>query len=116
MRGIMNIAIAAACIAGAGLASTEASAQYYYDQYGRLIYRQPQAYNPYIQQQPQYVPPRIARKQAQQRERFIQKFGYPQYQQPYYQQPRQRGYYGGDPRGYGGSPYWGGRGLYIEDR
>jgi hypothetical protein len=90
MRRILNAAIAAACIAGAGLAATEASAQYYYDQYGRLVYRQPQVYNPYVYQQPQYVPPRVARKQAQLRERFVEKYGYPQYQQPYvYRQPRQ---------------------------
>jgi hypothetical protein len=88
MRVFLKAAITAITLAGAGLASSAASAQVYYDQYGRPVYRQPQVYNPYRYQQPTYVPPRIARKQAQQRERFIEKYGY-QYQQPrVYRQPR----------------------------
>ena len=74
----------------------------------------PQGYY-YQQPQPQYVPPRIARKQEQLSERFVQKYGYVQpqpqyyggyYQQPQYVQPRPRyyqqqpGYYRGQPRGY----------------
>jgi hypothetical protein len=51
----------------------------------------------YYYQQPQYVNPKIARKLAQQQERFYQKYGYQQqvqpygygYQQPRYQQPQQ---------------------------
>ena len=73
---------------------------------------QPQGY---YYQQPQYVDPRIARKQAQQQERFVQKYGYQQPVQPYgygYQQPRYRQqqqyyyqqapqqYYAPAPRGY----------------
>jgi hypothetical protein len=61
-------------------------------QYEQNPYRNPpQGY--YYQQQPQYVNPRIARKQAQQQERFVEKYGYQQPVQPYgygYQQPRYR--------------------------
>lgn len=73
-------------------------------------------YQPQIQyyQQPQYVNPKIARKQAQQEQRAYQKYGYQQpqhygygYQQPqyhqqqqyYYQQAPQQ-YYAPAPRGY----------------
>jgi hypothetical protein len=92
MRNVLTIAAGAAMIAGASLAPTGAAAQYYY-------YQQPapQYYyqHPYGYQQPTYVPPRIARKQAQQYNRFVEKYGYvqPQPQYYYYQQPRVRGYY-----------------------
>jgi hypothetical protein len=106
MRMFLKVAAAALTLAGASLTSTGASAQYYYDQYGRLIQQRPQVYNPYVQR-PAYVPPRVARKQAQQRQRFIEKYGY-QYQQPqpyvYRQHPRPRVYQG--PRYQGG--YYGG--------
>jgi hypothetical protein len=63
----------------------------------------------YYYQQPQYVPPRIARKQEQLSERFVQKYGYVQPQPQYYgggyyqqQQPRyvQPQYYGRRVQGY----------------
>jgi hypothetical protein len=84
--------------------SAGASAQYYYPA------PPPQRY--YYQQPQVYVPPRVARKQEQLRQRYIQKYGYtpPQYQ--YY--PQQPGYYY-DPQprfrrhyGYGGGYYYGG--------
>jgi hypothetical protein len=92
MRSFMKMTIAVACLAGGGLAATDASAQYYYDQYGRQIYSQPQVYSPYGYQQPRYVPPRVARRQAIQRERFNQRYGYGQ----------------GYPHGYGqpGAQHW----------
>jgi hypothetical protein len=98
-------ALTAAAVAGfAG----SASAQYYYPQPQQGFY---------YQQAPAYVPPRIARKQAQQEQRFIQKYGYqqPQYypqqqyyqRQPRYQQPQQ---YYGQPRV---RPYAGQGGYYY---
>ncbi len=98
-KAILVVATAAAGVIGFGSA---AEAQYYN--------YPPQGYY-YQQPQPQYVPPRIARKQEQLSERFVQKYGYvqpqpqyygggyyqpqPRYVQPqprYYQQPR-GGYY-----------------------
>jgi hypothetical protein len=110
MRGLLKLALAAACLSGASFAPTGASAQYYYDQYGRLIYQQPQTNrhrvynNHYIfEHQPNYVPPRVARKRAQQQERFVEKYGY-QYQQPqYYGHPRPRSPY---HQGHGGFYAW----------
>ncbi|MGL5115316.1 MAG: hypothetical protein ACRC7C_08325 [Beijerinckiaceae bacterium] len=84
MSTLKNVAFAVAAF-GFFAASSAAEAQYYYHpQYG------------YVQQQPQWVNPRIARKQAQQTERFIEKFGYqqPRYAQPRYVQPG----YGHQPR------------------
>jgi hypothetical protein len=105
-KAILVVASAAAGLTGFGSA---AEAQYYP--------QPPQGYY-YQQPQPQYVDPRIARKQAQLAERFHQKYGYvqpqqqyygggyyqqpqPRYyqQQPQYVQPHQR-YYGGQPRAY----------------
>jgi hypothetical protein len=91
--------IAGACIAG-GLTATEAQAQYYYPQ-AQPYYGQPQV----------YVPPRVARKQAQQERRFIEKFGYQQPQPRYYRQ-RQQPYYYEQPRGYRQPGYGYGRGGY----
>ncbi len=70
-------AIFAAVSAAAGMfgSGTAAEAQYYN--------HPPQGYY-YQQPQPQYVDPRIARKQAQMAQRFHQKYGYVQPQQQYY--------------------------------
>jgi hypothetical protein len=97
MRKVLNLAAAAMCLAASGLVATEASAQYYYDQYGRVIHSQPQPrvyQNPYGYQQPQYVSPRVARKQAQLQERFVEKYGYPQPQRYRYVQPPAQYHYG----------------------
>ncbi len=103
MRNILLTAAGAAMIAGVGLAPTSAAAQYYY------YYSQPapQYYYPqyYGYHQPTYVPPRIARKQAQQYNRFVEKYGYVEPQYHYYAQPRVRGYYYQHPGYYGGSTY-----------
>jgi hypothetical protein len=87
MSMLRNVAFAVAAF-GFVAASSGAEAQYYYHpHYG------------YVQQQPQWVPPKVARKQEQLTERFIQKYGY---QQPRYVQPGYgHGYgYGRPPRGY----------------
>jgi hypothetical protein len=103
-KAIIVVATAAAGVASFG---STAEAQYYDYPPQRYYYPQPQ---------PQYVDPRIARKQQQLSERFVQKYGYvqpqPQYYGGYYQQPQPRyvqpqpryyqqpGYYRGQPRGY----------------
>jgi hypothetical protein len=79
--------LGAAVILGAAGLSTEAGAQYYY-------YPQPQPQYRYYQQPQVYVPPRVARKQAQQQRRFIEKYGYQNPQQGYYYQRPQQQYYG----------------------
>jgi hypothetical protein len=88
----------AAAIAGAGIIGLApvAEAQYYGHPPQGYYYRQPQ---------PQYVDPRIQRKQLQLQKRFIQKYGYPQQQpnygyyrqQPHYYQPQPH-YYQPQPR------------------
>jgi hypothetical protein len=95
-KAILVAASAAVGVIGFG---SVAEAQYYYPP-GHGYYYQPQ--------QPAYVPPRIARKQAQLNERFVEKYGYVQpqpryygggyYQQPRYYQPQPRYYQ--QPRGY----------------
>ena len=85
--------IAASAIVGAISFGSTAEAQYYG--------HPPQGYY-YQQPQPQYVDPRIARKQEQLAERFHQKYGYVQpqpqyYGGGYYQQPQPR-YYQPQPR------------------
>ncbi len=94
------VVIAGACVAG-GFTATEAQAQYYYPQAQPYYYGQPQV----------YVPPRVARKQAQQERRFIEKFGYQQPQPRYYRQ-RQQPYTYDQPRGYRQPGYGYGRGGY----
>jgi hypothetical protein len=85
MSMFRNVAFAVAAF-GFVAASSGAEAQYYYHpHYG------------YVQQQPQWVPPKIARKQEQLTERFIQKYGY---QQPRYVQPGYGYGYAPPPRGY----------------
>lgn len=68
-----NLWIAAATAAGLVSLSGQAQAQYYYPGPQRGYYAEP----------PVYVPPRIARKQAEQSRRFVEKYGYvppvPQY-------------------------------------
>jgi hypothetical protein len=110
MSMFRNVAFAVAAF-GFTAASSGAEAQYYYHpQYGYV-------------QQPQWVPPKIARKQEQLTERFIQKYGYqqPRYVQPHYVQPRYGHEYRHVPRrrqyqpdtyyyqqpGYGGGYYQG---------
>jgi hypothetical protein len=92
MRNVLTMASGVAMIAGASLAPTGAAAQYYYypQPQQRYYYPQPYGYN-----QPQFVPPRVARKQAHQYNRFVEKYGYvqPQPQYNYYRQPRPRGFY-----------------------
>lgn len=73
---------AAAAVLGFGLVAAAPAAQ---AQWG------PQGGGYYGQQQPVWVPPKVARKQAQQQERFIEKFGV----QPGYG----RGYRDGPPYG-----------------
>jgi hypothetical protein len=98
-KAILVAATAAVGVIGFGSA---AEAQYYY----------PPGQGYYYPQQPAYVPPRIARKQAQLNERFVEKYGYvqPQRQQyyggGYYQQPR---YYQQQPRYYQQPGYYNGR-------
>jgi hypothetical protein len=92
----------AAVVAGACVA-TEANAQYYY-------YPQPQPQYQYYRQPQVYVPPRVARKQAQQQQRFIQKYGYQQPQQGYYYQRPQQQYYG---QPYGRNRYGSGYQYYA---
>ena len=100
-----RIWLAAAGVVGLLGFAAPAEAQYYY-----YPHQQPG----YYPQQPAYVPPRIARKQQQLEQRFIEKYGYvrpqPQYgygyRQPRYQQPgygyAQPGYgYGYGSQGYG---------------
>jgi hypothetical protein len=76
--------VAAVAIALSGgtlaLAPTDAQAQGYYGHgYGHH-----QGYNQgYYRQAPVYVPPRVARKQAQLSHRFVQKYGYVQPQHHY---------------------------------
>ncbi len=83
MTTFKAILFAAASTAGLVGFGSVAEAQYYGHPPQGYYYRQPQ---------PQYVDPRIQRKQLQQQKRFIQKYGYPVQQQPnygyYYQQPR----------------------------
>ncbi len=89
MTTFKAILLAAASTAGLAGFGTVAEAQYYGQPPQGYYYRQPQ---------PQYVDPRIQRKQLQQQKRFIQKYGYPVQQQPnygYYQQPQ---YYQPQPR------------------
>jgi hypothetical protein len=83
-------AILAAAVSTVGVIGIApvAEAQYYGHPPQGYYYRQPQ---------PQYVDPRIQRKQLQQQKRFIQKYGHqPQpnygyyYQQPQYYQPQPR--------------------------
>jgi hypothetical protein len=99
MNNVKVIIAAAASAAGIFSLATAAEAQYYGHPQQGYYYHQPQ---------PQYVDPRIQRKQLQQQKRFIQKYGYPQqqpnygyqYQQPQYQQPQyqQPQYYQPQPR------------------
>jgi hypothetical protein len=88
-----------AAVLSAGFAATAEAQPYGYWQ-GR-----PGGYGHYRAAPPVYVPPHIARKQAQLQERFVEKYGvvqpYPHYRQrqhwghrPYgYAQPRPYGYY-----------------------
>jgi hypothetical protein len=81
MVSFVRVAAAAGSLAAVVLASSGAVGQTYY-------YYQPSHAQPYVRhhyqpygyyQQPYgYVDPRIARKQAQQRRRFIEKYGYVQ--------------------------------------
>ena len=104
-----RIWLAAAGVVGClGFAAPAEAQTYYYP------HRQPG----YYQQQPAYVPPRIARKQRQLERRFIEKYGYVQPQPPYgsaYRQPRyQQPGYGYAQPGYGGPAY--GRGYPESNR
>jgi hypothetical protein len=88
-------AVAVAIMGGAvALAPTDAQAQGYGYGYGHH-----HGYNQgYYRQAPVYVPPRVARKQAQLSQRFVQKYGYVQ-PQPHYGYGRQ--HYNGYSHGYG---------------
>jgi hypothetical protein len=77
------------------LAPTDAQAQGYGHGYGHS--RPHYGYAP----QPQYVPPHIARKQAQLAHRFHQKYGYVQPRQQYGYGYGHGGYGHHQPRGYG---------------
>jgi hypothetical protein len=105
-------AILAAAVSTVGVIGMApvAEAQYYGHPPQGYYYRQPQ---------PQYVDPRIQRKQLQQQKRFIQKYGYPQ-QQPnygyYYQQPQPR-YVQPQPRYYQPQPqYYQPQPRYVQPR
>ena len=98
-----TLKIAALAIALAGglvsIAPTDVQAQGYGYGYGE--YQPRQRYAP----QPQYVDPRIARKQAQLARRFHEKYGYVQQRPQYgygqgYGRPRNDGYGYRQPRGY----------------
>jgi hypothetical protein len=85
--------VAMSALSGAISFGSAAEAQYYG--------HPPQGYY-YQQPRPQYVDPRVARKQAQLAERFHQKYGYVQpqpqyYGGGYYQQPQPQ-YYQPQPR------------------
>jgi hypothetical protein len=87
MSKLRNIVLAASAMLGVAGFASSAEAQYYQ--------QNPYGYAPqgYYYQQPQYVNPRVSRKQAQLQERFVEKYGYQQPVQPYgygYQQPRYR--------------------------
>lgn len=96
-KGLIAGALGALSLAGA---STDASAQYYYQQPSPYYRYQPQ-YQP-----PVYVPPRIARKQAQLSERFVEKYGYQPVPRPRYYQRPDAYYY---PPQYPAPGYWQGR-------
>jgi hypothetical protein len=89
IMSILKVAAVAAALAGGFAASAQAQPYGYWN--GGYGYAQPH----YRAAPPVYVPPHIARKQAQLQERFVEKFGYvqPRYN-PY-------GYRGHEPRGYG---------------
>jgi hypothetical protein len=93
LLGSLTVLTLAGTIAGA-------DAQNYYETQPRQNY--------YYQQQPQaYVSPRLARKQAQLRERYIEKFGYTPPPRRGYYRNQPDAYYGAQPRvrqpyGYGG--------------
>jgi len=81
ISAMARFTLAAAALLGLGLLSAPPAEAQWGQQGGGY----------YGQQQPQWVPPKIARKQAQQQERFIEKFGV----QPGYGQ----GYRSGPPYG-----------------
>lgn len=85
MTAALKTAALAAAVLGGSLAAAEAQP------YGHWGHGQGHGYTRhYRAAPPAYVPPRIARKQAELRERFVEKYGY----------HRPRGYH--QPR-----PYWG---------
>jgi hypothetical protein len=91
MTALKTAALAAAVLGGS-LATAEAQ---YYGHYGHG-YGHHGYYRP---APPVYVPPRIARKQAQLQERFVEKFGYvqpqPQWGHHYHRpRPQVQYYYG----------------------
>ncbi len=88
--------IAGLMLAGAGGA---AEAQYYYGPPARQGYH-------YYQPQPQYVPPRVLRKQREMEERVRRKYGYTQQPYGYVQPYRQPRPYYGPPVYQAPSGYW----------
>jgi hypothetical protein len=95
---------AMACGAAGLCMTTTAQAQYYYGQPRTQYY--------YEQPAPPYVSPRVARKQAQLEQRFVDKYGY---QQPYYypaQRPYPQQYQYQQPRAYQQRPGWSGYQQY----
>jgi hypothetical protein len=87
---IFKVAAVAVTLAGGAVALAPGAAQAQGYGYG---YGHHQGYNQgYYRQAPVYVPPRVARKQAQLSHRFVQKYGYVQ-PQPHYGYGRQ--YYNG---------------------
>jgi hypothetical protein len=92
---ILKVAAVAFALAGGALAlsPTAAQAQGYGYGYGH--------HQGYYRPAPAYVPPHIARKQAQLSRRFVEKYGYVQPQPTYgYGRPSYYGHGYGRPRGY----------------
>jgi opacity protein-like surface antigen len=85
----LKIAAVAAAILGGALSAAEAQSYGHYGHYGQRQHGWHHQAPPQV-----YVSPRVARKQAQLQERFVEKYGVqrPQYHRPYHYRPQQYGY------------------------
>jgi hypothetical protein len=90
----LKIAAVAAAVLGGSLAAAQAQP------YGHFGYGPAHGGGYHRPAPPVYVPPRVARKQAQLQERFVEKYGYAQ---PQYR-PHHRPHHWGGHGGYYGGP------------